>query len=98
MRLIDKGDMKGEQIALELFDLLARSIARLLLAGQKATGASTALIVGGVASSTLLRSLLRGRLTKLGARLDVHFGQPQYSGDNAAGIALLTKEQYTKDI
>lgn len=97
MRLIDQGDMKGDQIALELFDLISRSIARLLLAGQKAAGANTALVVGGVASSSLLRSLLRGRLAKLGARLDVRFGQPQYSGDNAAGIALLTKEMYMKN-
>lgn len=83
-----------EQIAAEVFDLLARTVARLLIAACKATGTNSALVVGGVSSSTLLRTLLAGRLDKSGAKLDLHFGRPEYSADNAAGVALLGIRRY----
>ena len=53
-----------------------------------------ALVVGGVASSKLLRGLLQQRLNKLRSPVEVFFGAPRYSADNAAGVAELGLEQY----
>ena len=83
-----------EQIALEAFDLLARTVARLLRAGCAATNARQALVVGGVASSLLLRRLLAERLSKVRVPLTLYFGEPQYSADNAAGVARLCRERW----
>lgn len=86
---IREGKMTNEQIAAEVFDLLARTVARLLAGACQACGAKTALVVGGVASSTLLRELLERRLAKQRQKICVMFGQPRYSADNAAGVAAI---------
>ena len=91
-RLLQAEKLSPAQAALEAFDFLSRTLARLLMAGQRETGAKQALLVGGVASSTLLRQLLPARLRKQGSDISVIFGQPQYSGDNAAGVAMLARE------
>ena len=81
--------MTGEAIAAEVFDLLARTVARMIAAGARKTGASHALLVGGVASSSLLRRKLAQRMEKLGEPVELRFGKPEYSADNAAGVAWL---------
>ncbi len=86
-----------ERIAAEVYDLLARTVARLLSAGWQATDADQALIVGGVASSGLLRELLPARLDKLKAPVRLRFGRPEYSADNAAGVAWLGMRRYASD-
>ncbi len=82
------------QIAAEVFDLLARTVARMLLAAAKAAQTDRALVVGGVASSLLLRAMLDKRLQKARAGLSVHFGRPEYSADNAAGVAAIGMRRY----
>ena len=82
------------QIAAEVFDLLARTVSRMLIAACKAADTDQALVVGGVASSMLLRAMLEKRLQKAGAKLTAHFGKPEYSADNAAGVALLGIRRY----
>ncbi len=94
MQWLQNAELPLEQIATEVFDLLARTVARLLIAACKAAGTDRALVVGGVSSSTLLRELLARRLDKAGARLCLHFGRPEYSADNAAGVALLGMRRY----
>ena len=74
--------------------LLARTVSRMLAAGCKRYQVRQALVVGGVASSKLLRELLRQRLAKLRCPVEVFFGDPRYSADNAAGVAELGLEQY----
>ena len=47
--------------------------------------------------SLLLRrgsALLRQRLAKLRCPVEIFFGDPRYSADNAAGVAELGLEQY----
>ncbi len=88
MRWLEKGTYTKERIAAEVFDVLARTVARLLKAASFQTGGLQALIVGGVASSTLLRELVAIRLGRI-CGMTLHFGKPEYSGDNAAGIAWL---------
>ncbi len=85
---IRKGDMRREDMALEIYDLLARTVARMLSAGRKRTGLQEALIAGGVASSALFREMLGERIERHRIGVRVFFGRPEYSGDNAVGVAL----------
>ena len=48
------------------------------------------LYAGGVMSNRILQA-------KLGARFSAYFSEPQYSADNAAGIALLTKLRHEQN-
>lgn len=94
LQLMQKGQLTAESAALEVFDLLSRTVCRMLLAASRETGLRQALVVGGVASSTLLRQLLLSRLRKAGGRLQVIFGDPRYSADNAAGVAAIGMQRY----
>ena len=94
---IKEGKMSHEQIAAEIFDVLARTVARLLTGACQKAGAKKALVVGGVASSTLLREQLKRRLAKQRVKIDVMFGQPQYSADNAAGVAAIGMKKFLQE-
>ncbi len=93
-QLIRAGEWSHERIAAEVFDVLSRTVARMLDGACKHAGTSCALAVGGVMSSTLLRELLQRRLQKLRSPVHVVFGQPQYSADNAAGVARIGMEHF----
>jgi N6-L-threonylcarbamoyladenine synthase len=94
LQLLQSGKLSNDQAALEVFDLLSRIVARMLLAGCKKTGLKHALVVGGVASSGLLRSLLQKRLQKARSGIQIVFGDPRYSADNAAGVAAIGMQRY----
>ena len=94
---IKEGKMSHEQIAAEIFDVLARTVARLLTGACQKAGAKKALVVGGIASSTLLREQLKRRLAKQRVKIDVMFGQPQYSADNAAGVAAIGMKKFLQE-
>lgn len=87
MRWLSAGK-PAEDISAEVFDLIARTISRMIAAAAKKTGAQEALVAGGVASSELFRQMLLERVKK-SAPVQLYFGLPEYSGDNAAGAALL---------
>ena len=93
-RWIREGTRSAEQIAAEVFDLLARTVARMLAAASATTEVHQALIVGGVSSSCLLRNQLFKRLQALRCPVEVRFGEPRYSADNAAGIAWLGMQHW----
>ncbi len=88
-RVIAAGSMRKEDIAREVYDLLSRTVAKMILAGYDKTGIDQVLIAGGVASSNLFRELITARLHKQKRDLRVCFGKPEYSGDNAVGVALI---------
>lgn len=88
-RWIKAGTMRKEDIAREVYDLLARTVSRLVCAGAEKTGIRQVLIAGGVASSPLFRELVRARIAKRDRHLHVCFGKPEFSGDNAVGAALI---------
>jgi len=94
--LLKNGGIEKNDAAMEIYDLLGRTIARMLKAGADATGYRQALVAGGVASSALFRKVLIQRVAKLDRRLKVCFGKPEYSGDNAVGAALLALEKLRK--
>lgn len=88
-RWIVQGTMPKENIAREVYDLLARTVSRMVTAASQQTGIRQVLIAGGVASSRLFRELVTQRTAKRQPDLRVHFGRPEYSGDNAVGVALI---------
>ena len=88
-RWIKEGKVNREDTAREIYDVLARSTARMLAAGAEKTGLDSALVTGGVASSPLFRMMLVQRITARRSSLKIVFGQPEMSGDNAVGVALI---------
>lgn len=88
-RWLEREEMPREQIAAEVFDFLSRSVERMIEAACEQTHCVQALMAGGVASSSLLRSMLAQRASKRGLRCKLHFARPELSGDNAVGVALL---------
>ena len=91
---IQAGIMSREDIAREIYDLLARTLARMLKAGAEKTGLKKALVTGGVAASALLRQLLEERRLKTRGCPEIVFGKPEMSGDNAVGVALIGAQQF----
>ena len=87
-RWIREGSLSREDIAREIYDLLARTLVRMLRAGAEKTGLREALVTGGVASSALLRRLIAERSAKTRGCPALYFGRPEMSGDNAVGVAL----------
>ena len=86
---IREESLSREDIAREIYDLLARTLIRMLRAGAAETGIRQALITGGVAASSLLRQLLEERRSRTRGCPNITFGRPEMSGDNAVGVALI---------
>ena len=98
VKWIEEGVMTQEEIALEVFDFLSRSIERMIENACEATGCRQALLAGGVASSTLLRELLNARAKKRRLNCRLCYARPELSGDNAVGVALLGARMHADDI
>ena len=96
VRWIQQGGMSKADIAMEIYDFLARTIARLLEGGMRKTGVRQALAAGGVASSELFRRMAADRLLRRAPQARLYFGSPSFSGDNAVGAALIGLENYLK--
>lgn len=94
---IREGSLSREDIAREIYDLLARTVVRMLRAGSAATGIRKALAAGGVASSPLLRQLIAERAAKTRGCPEIVFGDPELSGDNAAGVAVIAAAKIQKE-
>ena len=93
-QMIAEGTMSREDIAREIYDLLSRTLIRMLRAGAGRTGIHTALITGGVAASSLLRQMMEERRGKTRGCPELIFGRPEMSGDNAVGVALIGARQF----
>lgn len=92
MRWIEKGELPREDIAAEVFSVIERTVLRMLLQAAEKTGVDSVLLTGGVASSQLLRDQLLEINRKRRMGLKLHFGQREYAGDNAAGVALIGRD------
>lgn len=91
-RLIEQGERSREDLAAEVFSCIARTLAKMLGEAVRQTGLGHILLSGGVASSTYLREILPGRMERAHVRAALHWGKPELSGDNAAGVALIGSE------
>ncbi|MDR0840946.1 MAG: O-sialoglycoprotein endopeptidase [Christensenellaceae bacterium] len=86
-----QGRMGDAELAYAAYDCMARTFAKVLLNAVALAGHNKVLLAGGVASSELLRRLLRERLAQ--HEIELHFALPELSGDNAVGVALLAKDE-----
>lgn len=89
--------LSPEDTAAEVYSVLSRTVLRMLCAAAEKSGIRRCLIAGGVASSGLLRTLLDERNRKKGLGLELYYGRPEYSSDNAAGVALIGEELWRPD-
>lgn len=92
LRMIDTEEPK-ENVAAEVYGVLCRTVLRLVQAAADTSGVKDVLIAGGVASSRLLRDMLNERNEKRWTGLNLFFGRPEFSGDNAVGVALIGLEK-----
>lgn len=88
MRMVE-ADEARENVAAEVYGVLCRTVLRLVQAAAETSGVKDVLIAGGVASSRLLRNMLAERNEKRRTGLNLFFGRPEFSGDNAVGVALI---------
>ena len=75
-----------ERIALSLFHMGGKLLARLLTKAQNDSSLPMVLLVGGVASNSIVRKVMEEALP----RTTLHFAIPGYCSDNAVGTAALT--------
>ena len=95
MRMIEAGEPR-ENVAAEVYGVLCRTVLRLAQSAADVSNAKEVLIAGGVASSRLLRTMLLERNDRRRAGLVLYFGRPEFSGDNAVGVALIGLERRAK--
>lgn len=79
-----KGAVPDGELAYGVYDCLSRTLSKMFSAAAERYGDLPVLVCGGVSSSVLLRKLLGERFC---GRL--YFGRPEFSSDNAVGVALL---------
>ncbi|MBQ8159375.1 MAG: hypothetical protein IJ083_01385 [Clostridia bacterium] len=91
-----RGGEPKEDVAAEIYDLLARTFACMIDEAERKSGTGDVLLCGGVSSSILLRSLLEERVKKLNKYVRLYFGHPEYSSDNAVGQAMIARQYVLK--
>lgn len=92
LRWLAAGELSQEDIAAEVFSCVARTVARVIVAGCEQEGLTDALLGGGVASSSRIRAEVSARVAKRNRSIRLHFARPELSGDNAVGVALIGLE------
>ncbi len=97
-RMISEGRIAPADLAREVYDFLARSVSRMILAGSRKTGLRSVLVAGGVAASPLLRTMLEERTRKHRDAPELIFGEAELSGDNAVGVALIGRGEYLREL
>ena len=96
MRDIENNSIPNGQVAAELYDMLARLIVKTMVRFQ--IPPERMLVIGGVASSLLLRQRVIERLKKEKLPLSIHFGNELFCSDNAAGIAVIGLNEWRKKV
>ena len=89
LKRLYRGGMSPEDAAAEVYSVLTRTVLRMLEHARDLTGETKVLLAGGVASSLLFREMLSERAGKRRSGLELYFGEPRLSSDNAFGVALL---------
>jgi len=89
LEAVKKEDKKEKQdaLVLELFLKIGDSLVKLTREAVKKTDNSQILFTGGVSASAFLRKYLLESLSE--DKLNLYFGEPKLSSDNAVGISLL---------
>ena len=84
--LYDKGE-SSEKIAAFTFDFIQRTLSEMASQTLEKYGDMPILFAGGVMSNNLMRDALS-------KQFDAVFAEPEFSADNAAGVALLCRLAY----
>ena len=86
-KIYGRGSDSSETAAF-VFDFVCRTLIAMGEDVQSRLGKAPVLFAGGVMSNKLMRQ-------RLSENFDAYFSEPEFSADNAAGIALLCREQIT---
>lgn len=86
LRLIRDG-ASSEEVCAYTFEFIAKTLSALASNVRSAYGDIPIVWAGGVMSNSIIKS----RLAALG---NVYFTEPQFSADNAAGVALICRKRY----
>ena len=88
-KLYEAGEKK-EKIAAFTFDFIQITLCEMASQAIEKYGEMPILFAGGVMSNRLMR----GAISR---RFEAYFAEPEFSADNAAGVALLCRLAYIKD-
>lgn len=88
LRIYGQNNDKSEAAAF-VFDFVCRTLVAMGKGMEKLYGKRRVLFAGGVMSNKLMRQ-------RLSDNFEAYYSEPQFSADNAAGIALLAGKQYKK--
>lgn len=78
------GKYPDSEVAFAAYDLLSRTISKMLRNIYRSYGKLPVLMCGGVSSSILFRQLLTSRMQE-----DLYWGESKYSSDNAVGVSAI---------
>ncbi|MHB1421547.1 MAG: Kae1-like domain-containing protein [Bacillota bacterium] len=87
-RLLGQG-VPPEEVARAIEHCIATTLEKVLRLAVEQTGIKQALVVGGVSANQYIRQRLRERLEHPAVGAQLFFADPQFSTDNAVGVALL---------
>ncbi|MDI6813171.1 MAG: O-sialoglycoprotein endopeptidase [Desulfitobacteriaceae bacterium] len=90
-RLLEQGTPAAD-VARAVEGCIARTVAKLVERGLDRQGLSDVLLVGGVSANQFIRQALARRL---GQKARLYWAEPDWSRDNALGVAYLTKKGST---
>lgn len=90
VRLYEKTGDKSA-VAAFVFDFVGRTLQKMCEDITASYGNMPTVFAGGVMSNKIMRE-------RLSATCDAHFSEPEFSADNAAGIALLCRRRYLAEV
>lgn len=96
MRAIQQG-IAREEVAFAVQKTIAKSIEKVVRQAVVDTGIKDVLIVGGVASNQYIKTRLRERLEHPAVQARLFFTTPEFSSDNAYGVACLAKQRFKSE-
>lgn len=89
LKMLQDGE-KNEDVAKFLFCYIAETLSSMVSDIFSRFGELPLVFAGGVMSNTIIKDILK-------TRFSAFFAEPEFSSDNAAGIAVLTKINYKKE-
>lgn len=88
LKMLNDGELQ-ENVAKFLFCYIAETLSSMVSDIFKKYGEMPLVFAGGVMSNTIIKDIIKSRYSAF-------FAEPEFSSDNAAGIAVLTKINYEK--
>lgn len=95
LRQADAGE-DAALIALRAYSAVARTLCKWIKNASVQTGLSDVLLMGGVASSAVLRRILEDRLQKARVNVTMHYADPALASDNAVGVAIFGARRWNE--